>query len=83
MAAERERFRRDSMKLRGIVRGATIELERRVQLPEGTRVELELTADGDSMDMVRVLRALHAKQRARWGKPIDLAVQFIREHRDK
>ncbi len=71
------------MKLRGIVRGATIELERRVQLPEGTRVELELTADGDSMDMVRVLRALHAKQRARWGKPIDLAVQFIREHRDK
>ena len=70
------------MKLRGIVRGSAIELEQGVDLPEGTRVELEVKPSAQSKRIMGELRAIHAKQLERWGKPLDLSVQFIREHRD-
>lgn len=70
------------MKLRGVVRGSGIELEHGVDLPEGTRVELEVRPSDGTRGIVDELRAIHARQLERWGKPLDLSVQFIREHRD-
>ena len=71
------------MKSRGIIRGTTIELEQPIELPEGTRVQLDVKPAAESREIIEKLKALRAKQLERWGKPLNLSVQLIREHRDR
>jgi hypothetical protein len=67
------------MRACGIIRGKVVELEESPGLPDGQRVEVELTpvAEDPVLAAVRVReRLLH-----RWGKSLNLSLEFLREDR--
>jgi hypothetical protein len=68
------------MKACGVIRGKTIELEEGPGLPEGQRVEVEIKpVEGDPV----LAAADRVRERflQRWGQPLNLSLEFLREDR--
>ena len=71
------------MRMHGVVRGSSIDLQEPLDLPEGQEVEVDIVAAESSALFVEELRAFRARLLDRWGEPMDLSTQMIREDRDR
>jgi len=69
--------------MHGVVRGSSIDLQEPLDLPEGQEVEVDIVAAESSALFVEELRAFRARLLDRWGEPMDLSTQMIREDRDR
>ncbi|MBI3756991.1 MAG: hypothetical protein HY267_03345 [Deltaproteobacteria bacterium] len=68
------------MRACGIIRGKVVELEEAPGFPDGQRVEVELTPVVEDPVLTAAAwireRLLH-----RWGKPLNLSLEFLHEDR--
>lgn len=66
----------------GIIRGNTIQLEETPDLPEGQYVEVELRplAEDPVLTAAREARSCFLQ---RWGRCLDLSLQFLHEDRER
>ena len=85
------------MKRRGIVKGQTIEFDHPLGIPDGRAVELDIRPLPSQNGAAPVDQSVRERQRAamleadeirnrlekRWGGKVNLAVQFVREDRDR
>lgn len=70
----------EAMKACGTTRGKIVELEESPGLPDGQRVEVELTPLVEDSVLAAAVR-LRARLLHRWGKPLNLSLEFLREDR--
>ena len=68
------------MRACGIIRGKVVELEESPGLPDGQRVEVELTPVAEDPVLAAAER-VRARLLRRWGKPLNLSLEFLREDR--
>ncbi len=71
------------MRMHGVVRGSSIALREPPSLPDGQAGEVEIVAAEWPRPSVEELRAFRARLLERWGQPMDLTTQMIREDRDR
>lgn len=69
-----------AMKVCGIVRGKVVELEESPGLPDGQRVEVELTPVGEDPVLAAAVR-IRERLLRRWKKPLNLSLELLREDR--
>lgn len=70
------------MKVCGVMKGKIIELEESPGLPEGQLVEVELKPVEGDLLLVAADRIREHFLR-RWGRPLNLSLEFLREDRDR
>jgi hypothetical protein len=70
----------DAMKACGIIRGKFVELEESPGLPDGQRVEVELTPVVEDPVLAAAVR-IRERLLHRWKKPLNLSLEFLREDR--
>ncbi len=70
------------MKRYGTVRGNTIQLDEALELPEGQPVEVELRPLVED-PVLGAAREIRSRLLQRWGRPLDLSLQFLREDREQ
>lgn len=68
------------MRVCGIVRGRVVELEESPGLPDGQRVEVELTPVVED-PVLAAATQLRERLRQRWGKSLNLSLELLREDR--
>lgn len=68
------------MRVCGVIRGKFVELEEPPGLPDGQRVEIELTPVAEDPVLAAADRVRERFLR-RWGKPLNLSLEFLREDR--
>jgi hypothetical protein len=68
------------MRACGVIRGKFVELEELSGLPDGQRVEVELTPVTEDPVLAAADRVRERFLR-RWGKPLNLSLEFLREDR--
>lgn len=66
------------MKVCGVIRGKIIELEEAPDLPEGQRVEVELKLVEED-PVLAAADWIRERLLQRWGKPLNLSLEFLRE----
>ena len=68
------------MKACGVIRGKTIELEEAPGFPEGQQVEVEIKLM-ESDPVLAAADRVRERFLQRWGKPLNLSLEFLREDR--
>ena len=71
------------MRMHGTVRGGSIDLREPPGLPDGVEVEVEIVPTQSKDASVEDLSAFRARLLQRWGRPMDLSTQIIREDRER
>lgn len=68
------------MRACGIIRGKIVELEESPDLPDGQRVDVELTPVIEDPVLIAAMR-IRERLLQRWKKPLNLSLEFLREDR--
>ena len=75
-----EGIRGEAMKASGTIRGKVVELEESPGLPDGQRVEVELTPVAEDPVLAAATR-IRERLLLRWKKPLNLSLEWLREDR--
>jgi hypothetical protein len=70
----------EAMRVCGTVRGKVVELEESPGLPDGQRVEVELTPIVEDPVLTAAMR-IRERLLQQWKKPLNLSLEFLREDR--
>jgi hypothetical protein len=76
----KDRSQGEAMKACGTIRGKVVEREESPGLPDGQRVEVELTPIVEDPVLAAAAR-LRERLLHRWGKPLNLSLELLREDR--
>ena len=72
-----------TMRMRGTVHGATIELHGHLDLPDGQAVEVEVAPVQSPGSLVARMKAFRARLLERWGGAKNLSTDMIRQDRER